>query len=108
MADSLLMVRQSKELRFKPKAWDIQVGPEMPDYKEVLGEDANYSIYYTFYSESEEINWKDPVFGDTSNWRKKFEEKYGHSPNQLCGEACSLAVVLGEVIKATGSTDLLV
>jgi len=105
MADSLLIVRQSKELRFKPKAWDIQVGPELPDFKEVLGEDANYTIYYTFYSESEAINWQDPVFGDTLNWRKKFEEKYGHSPNQTNGQACSTGVVLGEVIKATGSTD---
>jgi len=105
IVDSLLIVRQSKELGFRTKAWDIQVGPELPEFKEVLGKDANYTMYYTFYSDSEDINWKDPVFDDTNNWKRMFEEKYGYKPNQTNGQACSTGVVLGEAIKKVGSID---
>ncbi len=105
MAESLLVVKQSKDLQFRPMAWDVQVGPELPEFRENLGEAAENIFYYSFYTESEKVNWKDPVFGDTANWRKKFIEKYGYAPNQMNGQACSTAVVLGEAIKAAGTTD---
>jgi branched-chain amino acid transport system substrate-binding protein len=105
VAESILFVKQAKELNFRPLAWDIQVGPEIPDFKETLGSDANYVYYFNFFNKSEKVKWNDPVFGNSGDWVKKFEAKYGYSPKQHNALASATAVLLGQAIEMAGTTD---
>jgi len=92
---SLMVVKQAKELLFRPMAWDVQVGPEDLNFREELGKDADGIFYYCFYTDSEKIFWKDPVFGDLANWKRLFEEKYGYSPKHHNIRASAVGVVYG-------------
>lgn len=103
VADTILMVRQSKDLGFRPKAWALQVGPEIPEFRSALGKDGHNVTAYTFWNS--QVNYKDPVFGDTNAWIKKFAEKYKYEPLLHNALATSAAVLLGEAIVKAGSID---
>ncbi len=103
VAETILMVRQSKDLGFRPKAWALQVGPEIPEFRKVLAKDGDNVFAYTFWNSS--VDYKDPVFGNTSNWIKKFQERYKYEPLLHNALATGAAVSLGEAIRAAGSFD---
>lgn len=103
VADTILMVRQSKDLGFRPKAWALQVGPEIPEFRKALGKDGENVSAYTFWNP--EVNYSDPVFGNSKSWIAKFNEKYKYVPLLHNALATSAAVLLGEAIVKAGSTD---
>lgn len=101
--DSVLMVRQCKEIDYNPKIYSLLIGPLLKDFYDVLGKDAEY----VFGSSEWEVGagYK-PDFGPTP---KEFAEmhvkRYGYIPSYHAAAAFAGCLILQKGIEEAGSLD---
>ncbi len=102
LQDSLLIVKQSKDLGVSPKAMGFSVGPSSPEFKANLGKSADYIFGATQWTEALKYNgddpWKTPkAFGDA--FRAKHPD-YKSIPYQVAESAVAVIAYQKAIEKA--------
>lgn len=102
LQDSLLIVKQSKDLGVSPKAMGFSVGPSSPEFKANLGKSADYIFGATQWTEALKYNgddpWKTPkAFGDA--FRAKHAD-YKVIPYQVAESAVAVIAYQKAIEKA--------
>jgi branched-chain amino acid transport system substrate-binding protein len=107
LQDSLLIVKQSKDLDVSPKAIGFSVGPSSPEFRENLKSNADYVFGATQWTESMRYNgddpWKTPkAFADA--FHAKHPTGYKTIPYQVAESAVAL-IAYQKAIEKAGSLD---
>jgi branched-chain amino acid transport system substrate-binding protein len=106
LQDSLLIVKQAKDLGVSPKAMGFSVGPSSPEFRDNLKTDADYIFGATQWTNALKYNgddfWKTPqAFADA------FQAKYANYksiPYQVA-ESTAALVAYQHAIEKAGSLD---
>ena len=106
LQDSLLIVKQSKDLGVSPRAMGFSVGPSSPEFRANLGKAADYIFGATQWTEALKYNgedaWKTPkAFGDA--FRAK-HPNYKSIPYQVAESAVAV-VAYQKAIEKAGTID---
>ena len=106
LQDSLLIVKQSKDLGVSPKAMGFSVGPSSPEFRANLGKSADYIFGATQWTEALKYNgddpWKTPkAFGDA--FRAK-HPNYKSIPYQVAESAVAV-IAYQKAIEKAASLD---
>lgn len=106
LQDSLLTVKQSKDLGVSPKAMGFSVGPSTPEFRANLGRNADYIFGGTQWTESlkyqGEDPWKTPkAFGEA--FRAK-HPNYETTPYQVA-ESAAAVVAYQRAIEKAGTIE---
>jgi len=98
LPDSVLIVRQMKELNYCPKMLVLSVAPSMPDFKKSLGANADYVMGESFW---------EPTLNTPGNneFIEAYKKKYGSDPEYHGPWAYSGCMVLAAAVKKAGSLD---
>jgi branched-chain amino acid transport system substrate-binding protein len=106
LQDSLLIVKQAKDLGVSPKAMGFSVGPSSPEFRDNLKQNADYIFGATQWTEALKYNgddlWKTPkAFGEA--FRAKYPN-YKVIPYQVAESAAAL-VAYQHALQQAGSLD---
>ena len=106
LQDSLLIVKQAKDLGVSPKAMGFSVGPSSPEFRENLKSNADYLFGATQWTEALKYNgddpWKTPKgYGDA--FRAK-NPKYSVIPYQVA-ESTAAVIAFWRAIEKANSLD---
>ena len=102
-ASAALVMKQSKELKFNPKAFGFSVGPALPQFTDSLKADADYVFGGTQWTPS--LKFKDEQFGTAADYATKFKAFAGYDPAyQNAGSTCAGQCFQRAIAKA-GSLD---
>ncbi len=106
--DSILIVKQAKELGLNPKAWGFAVGPTSPDFRTALDKDSDYIMGIGPWTSAMKFQGDD-VFGTPQAFadamRAKYgEEKYAVVPYQAASAAAAL-LAYQKAIEKAGSIE---
>jgi len=106
LQDSLLIVKQAKDLGISPKAMGFSVGPSSPEFRDNLKQNADYIFGATQWTEALKYNgddlWKTPkAFGEA--FRAKYTN-YKVIPYQVAESAAAL-VAYQHALQQAGSLE---
>jgi branched-chain amino acid transport system substrate-binding protein len=106
LQDSLLIVKQAKDLGVSPRAMGFSVGPSSPEFRENLKSNADYLFGSTQWTEALKYNgddpWKTPkAYGDA--FRAK-NPKYTVIPYQVA-ESSAAVIAFWRAIEKANSLD---
>ncbi len=106
LQDSLLIVKQAKDLGVSPKAMGFSVGPSSPEFRDNLKSNADYVLGATQWTEALKYNgddpWKTPkAYADA--FRAK-NPKYTVIPYQVA-ESTAAAIAFWRAIEKANSLD---
>jgi len=106
LQDSLLIVKQARDLNVSPKAMGFSVGPSSPEFRANLGKSADYIYGATQWTEALRYNgddpWKTPkAFGEA--FRAKHPD-YKVIPYQVAESAVAV-IAYQKAIEKAGSLD---
>ncbi len=101
--DALLFIRQAKENKVNAKLMAFTVGVQAVDFRQALGNDANYAVGVTPWLSS--MNFKGPVFGTAAEFAKAFKSAYGYAPDYHAASAVADALIFQKAIENAGSLD---
>src|SRR5215510_11865221 len=106
LQDSLLIVKQAKDLGVSPKAMGFSVGPSSPEFRANLKQDADYLFGATQWTSAlryvGEDAWKTP-----QAYAQAFKAKYPHYsviPYQVA-ESSAAVIVYQKAIEKAGALD---
>lgn len=106
LQDSLLIVKQSKDLGVSPKAMGFSVGPSSPEFRESLKQNADYIFGATQWTSALKYQgddpWKTPVA-----YAKEFNAKHPHYkviPYQVA-ESSAAILTYQRAIEKAGTLD---
>ena len=102
LQDSLLIVKQAKDLGVSPKAMGFSVGPSSPEFKANLGKAADYIFGATQWTEALKYDGEDPwktpkAFGDAFRAKKT---AYKVIPYQVAESAVAVIAYQKAIEKA--------
>lgn len=103
LEESILTVRQLKELRVNMDAISFTTGPELEDFVTNLKGDAEHILGVTWWAPG--MKYSGPLFGSTSDYVKLFESKYSEQINQQAAAASQAGLVLQLAIEKAGTLD---
>lgn len=102
--ESLVFVQQAKELKVNAGIMAFTVGPPTPDFREALGQDAEY--IYGVPSWTPSLNFTDTdVFGSTQDWMKMFQDRFDYEPDYHVASGIADVVVYKAAIEEVGTLD---
>jgi branched-chain amino acid transport system substrate-binding protein len=106
LQDSLLIVKQARDLNVSPRAMGFSVGPSSPEFRANLGKSADYVFGATQWTEALRYNgddpWKTPkAFGDA--FRAKHPD-YKSIPYQVAESAVAV-IAYQRAIEKAGTLD---
>lgn len=101
--EALLIVKQSKELKFCPKMLALTVGPEVPDFTKALGKDADYIYGSAWWLPN--MGWKGRDFGSSQEYARAMVERLGREPNYHVASGTAAGLLLQMAIEKANSLD---
>lgn len=102
--ESLVFVQQAKELKVNANVMAFTVGPPTPDFREALGEDAEY--IYGVPSWTPALNFTGgEIFESTQEWIKLFEERFDYEPDYHVASGVADVAVYKAAIEQAGTLD---
>ncbi len=102
-ASAALVMKQSKELKFNPKAFGFSVGPALPQFTDSLKTDAEYVFGGTQWTPS--LKYKDEQFGTAADYATKFKAFAGYDPAYQNAESTCAGQCFQQAIAKAGSLD---
>lgn len=94
-ADSLMAIRQCKELNINPKIYAFAVGVMIPSFVKELGADAEYAFEGEWWLPGMKLS--DKVFGTTADYVQACKDKFG--PDYMPGYHASSASAAGTLLQ---------
>ncbi len=76
---AMMIMKQSKEIDFNPKAYCFSYGVRTPEFAKELGKDAEYAMEYSYISTK--APFKDSLYGTTKQFFELFKKTYGVEPD---------------------------
>jgi branched-chain amino acid transport system substrate-binding protein len=105
LQDALLLQKGFKEQNVLAKAYAYSVGPDTPDFRKALGNDANYVLGGTQWSPTAKYKGAPGFIGDSKDYAKAFEAKYGHVPDYHNAESSAACLAFQYAIEKAGTLD---
>jgi len=102
LEEAILAVRQLKEQKVSLKAIAFTTGPELKDFTDNLGSDAENICGVAWWMP--QMTYTDPLFGSSQEYTKKFEAKYGGGLSYQGAAASQAGYLLQLAIEKAGST----
>ena len=102
-ASAALVMKQSKELKFNPKAFGFSVGPSLPQFTDSLKTDADYVFGGTQWTPS--LKFQDEQFGTAADYATKFKAFAGYDPAYQNAESTCAGQCFQQAIAKAGSID---
>ncbi len=102
-ASAALVMKQSKELKFNPKAFGFSVGPALPQFTDSLKADADYVFGGTQWTPS--LKYQDEQFGTAADYATKFKAFAGYDPAYQNAESTCAGQCFQQAIAKAGSLD---
>ncbi len=103
-ADLILIRRQMKELDLNAKMVTMIAGAVYKEFQEALGADANNVTTACWWANV--VKYKgDDVFGTAEEYTRKFEEKYGYTPDYVVAASSAVGVVFQHGLEKAGVID---
>lgn len=103
LEESVLTVRQLKEQRVSLKAIGFTTGPELQDFQDNLGSDADNICGVAWWMP--QMTYTDPLFVSTQEYTKKYSEKYGAGLAYQGAAGSQGGYLLQMAIEKAGSID---
>jgi branched-chain amino acid transport system substrate-binding protein len=99
---AMMVMKQSKEIDFNPKAYCFSFGTLTPEFAKELGKDAENTLEYSYISPK--APFSDPLLGTTGQFIDAFKKKYGIYPDGT--QACAVAggISFQTAIQKAGAT----
>jgi branched-chain amino acid transport system substrate-binding protein len=105
LQDALLLQKGFKEQNVLAKAYAYSVGPDTPDFRKALGNDANYVLGGTQWSPTAKYRGAPGFISTSAQYAKQFEKKYGHVPDYHNAESSATCLAFQYAIQNAGSLD---
>ena len=103
LEEAILTVRQLAEQQVKLKAIGFTTGPELKDFRDSLGADADNVYGVAWWMP--EMSYRDPLFGTTSDYAKLYASKYGEGLTYQAAGASQAGYLLQLAIQKAGSLE---
>ena len=103
LEEAILTVRQLREQRVYLKAVGFTTGPELKDFSDALGSDAD-NVYGVAWWMSQ-MKYSDPLFGTAQEYSKNYTAKYGPGLAYQGAGGSQSAYLLQLAIEKAGSTE---
>ena len=104
LQDSILIVKQAKDLGVNAKAYGFSVGPATPEFRDTLKKDADYIFGGSQWTPTLKYNGDD-IFKTPENYTKIFKARYNYEPPYQAAESSAALVTYQKAIEAAGSLD---
>jgi branched-chain amino acid transport system substrate-binding protein len=105
LQDALLLHKAFKEQNVQAKAYAYSVGPDTPDFRKALGNDANYVFGGTQWSPTALYHGAPGFISSSKDYAKQFAAKFGHVPDYHNAESTATCLAFQYAIEAAGSLD---
>ncbi len=104
-ADSLMVIRQCKELNINPKIYAFAVGVMIPSFVQELGADAEYVFEGEWWLPGMKLS--DKVFGTTADYVQACKDKFGkdYMPEYHVSSASAAGTLLQLAIEKADSIE---
>ena len=99
LPDSVLIVRQAKELDLNPKLYAFSVGAAQPDFVETLGEDANWVLGPSMWEPEIETEGNADFFA-------AYQEMHNREPDYHAATGYAGGQILEQAVTNVGELDL--
>jgi len=103
LEEAILTVRQLEEQKVSLKAVGFTTGPELKDFKDALGEDANHVYGVAWWMP--QMKYSDPLFGTAQEYTKAYTAKYGEGLAYQGAAGTQGALLLQLAIEKAGSLE---
>jgi len=103
LEEAILTVRQLKEQKVNLKAIGFTTGPELKDFTDNLGSDADNIFGVSWWMP--QMNYSDSLFGSASDYAKLYEQKFGEGLSYQAAAASQGGLLLQTAIEKAGSLD---
>ena len=103
LEEAILTVRQLKEQKVNLKAIGFTTGPELKDFTDNLGSDADNIFGVSWWMP--QMNYSDPLFGSASDYAKLYEQKVGEGLSYQAAAASQGGLLLQKAIEKAGSLE---
>ncbi len=104
LQDTILIMKQLKDLGISPKAVGFSVGPASPEFRKALGDDANFVFGAAQWTPSLKYQ-ADDVFGTPQKFAEMYQAKHGYVPPYQAAESAAAIIVYKAAIEKAGSLD---
>jgi len=104
LQDTLLVVKQSKDVGLSAKVMGFSVGPVTPEFRDSLGADADYIIGSTQWSPAMQYDGED-IFGTPAKFAEMFQAEYGYEPPYHVAESAAAIFAYQKAFEVAGSLD---
>jgi len=101
--ETLAIVQQLEELRANLNIVAFTIGTTYPDFREVLGADANY--FYGTPNWAAEIRFTDPIFESTADYVKLHTNTYSYTPNYHTSAGTAILEIYKLAIEKAGTLN---
>ena len=105
LQDALLLQKGFKEQNVLAMGYAYSVGPDTPDFRKSLGNDANYVLGGTQWSPTANYHGAPGFISSSKDYAKAFEAKYGHVPDYHNAESSATCLAFQYAIEKAGSLD---
>lgn len=105
LQDALLLQKGFKEQNVLANAYAYSVGPDTPDFRKALGRDANFVFGGTQWSPTAKYKGAAGFIGDSKDYAKAFQAKYGHVPDYHNAESTAACLAFQYAIENAGTLD---
>jgi branched-chain amino acid transport system substrate-binding protein len=105
LQDALLLQKGFKEQNVIAKAYAYSVGPDTPDFRKSLGNDANDVLGGTQWSATAKYKGAPGFIRSSKEYAKAFEAKFGHAPDYHNAESTATCLAFQYAIEDAGSLD---
>ncbi len=105
LQDALLLQKSFKEQNVLAKAYAYSVGPDTPDFRKALGNDANYVLGGTQWSPTAKYHGVAGFIPNSKEYAKEFQAKFGHVPDYHNAESTATCLAFQYAMQAAGSLD---
>lgn len=103
-SDSIVLVKQAKEMALKPKMFGLLLGPTLPGFAEALKQDTEYLLEPIQWSAN--MSWKDDLFGWTATeFVRVFEKDFGFKPDYHPPQSAAALLVYHHALQKAGVLD---
>ncbi|MBI1802038.1 MAG: amino acid ABC transporter substrate-binding protein [Chloroflexi bacterium] len=104
LQDSILIVKQGKDLGVNAKVWAFSVGPATPEFRDSLKKDADYIFTGAQWTPALKLTGND-VFKTPENYAKVFTQKYGYEPPYQAAESSAAVITYQKAIEKADSIE---
>jgi len=103
LEEAVLTVRQLNEQRVSLKAIGFTTGPELKDFTDNLGSDADNIFGVSWWMP--QMNYSDPLFGSASDYAELYTQRFGEGLSYQAAGASQGGLLLQLAIEKAGSLE---